>query len=94
MPQPTDILVELLPHELAVLQKFSAMPEIRDQLEALPPEVEIAAVTLTHINLDWLVSDLNYAIVKLNCDDQDAFNLSDRLEFILATGKGELKAWY
>jgi hypothetical protein len=94
MTQRSDIRVQLLPHERAVLRKWNATPDVQDQLEALAPDVEVATIKLTRVDLDWLIGDLNHAIVKLDCDDEDAHELCERLEFILETGKGSLRAWY
>ena len=93
-PKSADIRVQLLPHERALIQKWNGTPEVQDPLEALAPDVDVATIKLTRVDLDWLIGDLNHAIAKLGCDDEDVFDLSDRLEFILETGKGTLKAWY
>jgi Fe-S-cluster formation regulator IscX/YfhJ len=94
MTQRSDIRLQLLPHECAVLQKWNATPDVQDQLEALAPDVDVATIKLTRVDLDWLIGDLNQAIVELDCDDEDAHELCERLEFILETGKGSLRAWY
>ena len=60
----------------------------------IAPDVDVATIKLSQVDLDWLINDLNHAIVKHDCDDEQVFDLSDRLEFILETGKGTLKAWY
>ena len=94
MPKSAAIRVQLLPHERALIQKWNGTPEIQDQLEELAPDVDVATIKLSQVDLDWLINDLNHAIVKHDCDDEQVFDLSDRLEFILETGKGTLKAWY
>ena len=98
LPKSPDIRVQLLPHERFLIQKWNGSPDVQDQLEALALGVDVATIKLSRVDLDWLISDLNHAIVKLivklGCDDEQAFDLSDRLEFILDTGKGTLKAWY
>ena len=94
LPKSPDIRVQLLPHERFLIQKWNGSPDVQDQLEALAPDVDVATIKLSRVDLDWLISDLNHAIVKLGCDDEQVFDLSDRLEFILDTGKGTLKAWY
>ncbi|MFO0816370.1 MAG: hypothetical protein U1A77_00430 [Pirellulales bacterium] len=66
MTQRSDIRVQLLPHERAVLRKWNATPDVQDQLEALAPDVEVATIKLTRVDLDWLIGDLNHAIVKLD----------------------------
>lgn len=94
LPKSPDIRVQLLPHERFLIQKWNGSPDVQDQLEALAPDVDVATIKLSRVELDWLIGDLNHAIVKLGCDDEQVFDLSDRLEFILDTGKGTLKAWY
>lgn len=94
MPKRAAIRVQFLPHERTLIQKWNGTPEIQDQLEELAPDVDVATIKLSQVDLDWLISDLNHAIVKHDCDDEQVFDLSDRLEFILETGKGTLKAWY
>ncbi|MFM7846500.1 MAG: hypothetical protein ACKPEY_20015 [Planctomycetota bacterium] len=51
-------------------------------------------IELTRVDLDWLTSDLNHAIVKRGCRNVDAFDLCERLEFSLETGAGDLADWY
>ena len=94
LPKSTEIRVQLLPHERVLIQKWNGSPDIQDQLEALAPDVDVATIKMSRVDLDWLISDLNHAIVKRGCDDEEVFELSARLEFILDTGKGTLKAWY
>ena len=94
LPKSPDIRVQLLPHERFLIQKWNGSPDVQDQLEAIAPDVDVATIKLSRVDLDWLIGDLNHAIVKLGCDDEQVFDLSDRLEFILETGKGTLKAWY
>lgn len=94
MTQRTSIRVQLLPQERAVLQKWNGTPDVQDQLEALASDVAVATIKLTRVDLNWLIGDLNHAIVKLGCRDEDAYELCERLEYILDTGKGTLKAWY
>jgi hypothetical protein len=94
MTQRSKIRVQLLPQERAVLQKWNGTPDVQDQLEALAPDVGVATIQLTRVDLNWLIGDLNHAIVKLGCHDEDAYELCERLEYILETGKGTLKAWY
>ena len=62
MTQRSDIRVQLLPHKRAVLQKWNATPDVQDQLEALAPDVDVATIKLTPVELDWLIGDLNHAV--------------------------------
>lgn len=94
MPQSTDIPVQLRRRERAILRKWNATPDVQDQLAAIAPKVDVATIQLTRVDLDWLIGDLNHALVKLGCHDEAAYDLCERLEFILETGDGTLQAWY
>ena len=89
-----NILFELLPEERAVLLKWIFIPEVRSQLETLASNDGVATITVTPTDLNWLVSDLNHAIVKKGCRDSIAIDLSERLEFIEQTRDGCLESWY
>lgn len=88
------IHLELLPHERAVLLKWNFTPEVREQLEASASSADVVTLRLSSVAIRWLASDLTHAIVKLGCDDQDAFELSERLDYVEQTGDGSLEAWY
>ncbi len=86
--------VQLLPHERNVLLKWNYTPEVREQLEPLISSDDDATITLTSVDLVYLVSDLNHAIVKRGARDDDTIELSERLEYVQDTGDGKLDAWY
>ncbi len=86
--------VQLLPHERNVLLKWNYTPEVREQLEPLISNDDDATITLTSVDLVYLVSDLNHAIVKRGARDDDTIELSERLEYVQDTGDGKLDAWY
>jgi len=85
-----DIEIELLPHERDVLLKWNYTPEVRSQLEALASSDGVGSIRVARYVLDWLVSDLNHAIVKQGCRDEDAIELCERLEYVERTGDGRL----
>lgn len=89
-----EIQLELLPHERAVLLKWKCTAGLRSQLEACKASDDVVTITIGRVDLDWLSSDLTHAIVKRDCRDADAFDLSERLEYVQDTGDGSLDAWY
>jgi len=58
------------------------------------PDVDVATIKLTRVDLDWLISDLNHAIFKLDYDDEDAYELRERFESIFETGNCSRRACY
>jgi len=90
MATKKEIAIELLPHECAVLLKWIYTPEVRSQLEPLAASDGVGTITVAPYLLGWLVSDLNHAIVKRGCRDQDAIELCERLEYVERTGDGRL----
>lgn len=94
MTDRPQITLELLPHERAILLKWNYTPEVREQLEACASSEDVATITLTPTDIRWLASDLNHAIVKRGCRDQDVFDLSERLDYVDDTGDGSLDHWY
>ena len=88
------IRLQLLPEEREVLLKWIFIPEVRSQLEALASSDEVATITVMPTDVNWLVSDLNHAIVKKGCRDSIAIDLSERLEFIEQSRDGRLESWY
>jgi hypothetical protein len=58
------------------------------------PDVNVATIKLTRVDLDWLISDLNHAIVNRDCDDENAYVLCERFEFIFETGNCSRRACY
>lgn len=94
MTDRPQITLELLPHERAILLKWNYTPEVREPLEACASSEDVATITLTPTDIRWLASDLNHAIVKRGCRDQDVFDLSERLDYVDDTGDGSLDHWY
>lgn len=86
--------VELLPHERDVLLKWNYTPEVREQLEPLTASEDVATITLTAVDLMYLTSDLNHAIVKRGARDDDTIDLAERLEYVENTGDGKLEPWW
>jgi hypothetical protein len=89
-----NIPLQLLPEEREILLKWIFIPEVRSQLEAFASSDQIATITVTPTDVNWLVSDLNHAIVKKGCRDSAAIDLSERLEFIEQSRDGRLESWY
>ena len=89
-----NIQLQLLPEERAVLLKWIFIPEVRSQLEAFVSSDEVATITVTPTDVNWLASDLTHAIVKKGCRDSVAIDLSERLEFIEQSRDGRLESWY
>lgn len=89
-----NIQLQLLPEERDVLLKWIFIPEVRSQLDAFASSDQAATITVTPTDVNWLVSDLNHAIVKKGCRDSVAFDLSERLEFIEKSRDGRLESWY
>jgi len=88
------IRLQLLPEERAVLLKWIFIPEVRSQLEACAASDEVATITVTPTDVNWLSSDLTHAIVKKGCRDPVAIDLSERLEFVEESRDGRLESWY
>jgi hypothetical protein len=89
-----EIELELLPHERATLLKWNSTPQVRDQLEACASSEDVETITITSADIRWLASDLTHAIVKRGCRDEDAIDLSERLDYVEATDDGSLAGWY
>jgi hypothetical protein len=90
-----QILLELLPHERAVLLTgYYTIDEVRAQLEACASSDDMETITMTAVDVHWLASDLTHAIVKHGCRDQDVIDLSERLDYVDASGDGSLDGWY
>jgi hypothetical protein len=94
MTSRREIEFELLPHERAALLKWNFTPEVREQLEACASSTDVEMITLTPTDIRWLASDLNHAIVKRGCRDQDVFDLSERLDYVDESEDGSLDGWY
>ncbi len=89
-----SIKLELLAEERDVLLKWIFIPEVRSQLEAFGSSKGIETINVTSTDLNWLVSDLNHAIVKKGCRDQIAIDLAERLEQVEQSRDGRLDSWY
>ena len=90
-----QIQLELLPHERAALLRGNfTIDEVRAQLEASTSSNDIATITMTAVDINWLASDLTHAIVKQGCRDQDVIELSERLDYVDQSGDGSLDSWY
>jgi hypothetical protein len=89
-----NIQLQLLPEEREILLKWIFIPEVRSQLEAIVSSDEVATITVTPTDVNWLASDLTHAIVKKGCRDSVAIDLSERLEFIERSRDGRLESWY
>ena len=93
MVNPRKIEVELLPHERAALLKWNFTPEVRSQLESFTSSDDVESITISRSLVRWLVSDLNHAIVKRDCRDEDVIELAERLEYVEDSGDGSLDSW-
>ena len=89
-----NIQLQLLPEEREVLLKWIFIPEVRSQLEACASSDQVAMITVTPTDVNWLASDLTHAIVKKGCRDSVAIDLSERLEFVEQSRDGRLESWY
>ncbi len=92
--QASEIRLELLPEERAILLQWNYTPEVRSQLEALASSQRAETIVSTRTAARWLASDLTHAIVKRGCQDEAAFDLSERLDYIADSGDGKLASWY
>ena len=55
---------------------------------------DVETITLSSVDVDWLASDLNHALVKHVCRDQDVIDVSERLDYVDDSGDGSLDGWY
>jgi hypothetical protein len=93
--EPRKIKVELLPHERAALLKGNfTIDEVCDQLKACASSPDVETITFTATDVRFLAGDLNHAIVKRGCRDDDIIDLSERIDYIDETGDGSLDGWY
>jgi hypothetical protein len=83
-------LVPRPPMCAAFLPEIAGLPKGHQKLQACRNNT----IKLTRVDHEWLIGDLDYAIVNLDCDDEDAHKLCQRLEFIQETRKGSLRAWF
>jgi len=90
------IKVELLPHERAAILRanFYVGDEVQDQLEAHASSSNVETIIFSGADVYLLAGDLNHAIVKRGCRDEDIINLCDRFDYINDTSDGSLDRWY
>jgi hypothetical protein len=92
--EPRKIIVELLPHErAALLRGHFTIDEVREQLEACASSPRVKRITFTATDVHFLAGNLNHAIVKRGCRDEDIIELSERFDYVEQTGDGSLDAW-
>jgi len=90
-----QIRLELLPHERAVLLKGNfVIDDVRTQLESCAASEDIETITVAAVDVHFLACDLTHVIVKHGCRDQDLIDLSERLDYVDASGDGSLDGWY
>ena len=89
------IKVELLPHERAAILRgnFYVDDEVQTQLESHASSSNVETITFSGADIHLLAGDLNHAIVKRGCRDEDIINLSDRFDYINDTSDGSLDRW-
>ena len=92
---PREINIELLPHERAAILRanFYVGDEVQAQLEAHASSSNVETITFSDADVHLLAGDLNHAIVKRGCRDEDIINLSDRFDYINDTSDGSLDRW-
>jgi hypothetical protein len=93
--EPRRINVELSPHERAAILRSNIYvgEEIEAQLEAHTSSSNVESIIFSGADVHLLASDLNHAIVKRGCRDEDIVNLSDRFDYIDDTSDGSLDRW-
>jgi hypothetical protein len=89
------IQIELSPRERAALLRGNFTgDEVRDQLEACASSSKVETITFTGSDVHFLAGDLNHAIVKRGCRDEDILDLSERLDYVDQSGDGSLDGWH
>jgi hypothetical protein len=93
--EPRRINVELSPHERAAILRSNiyVAEEIEAQLEAHTSSSKVETIIFSGADVHLLAGDLNHAIVKRGCRDEDIINLSDRFDYIDDTSDGSLDRW-
>ena len=93
--EPRRINVELLPHERAAILRanFYVGDEIQAQLDSHASSSKVETIIFSGADVHLLAGDLNHAIVKRGCRDEDIINLSDRFDYINDTSDGSLDRW-
>lgn len=93
--EPRLIKVELWPHERAAIRaKFYVDDQVRAQLDAHSASSDVETILFSTVDVHFLAGDLTHAIVKCDCRDPSIIDLSDRFDYIDATGDGSLDCWY
>ena len=77
-----------------MLKKWIHIPELKSALAPIASSNKIESIAVTAVTLHWMACDLTHAIVKKGCRDDDAFDLSERLDYADDTGDGSLDHWY
>ena len=90
------INVEMLPRERAAILRTNIYvdDEVQAQLEAHASSSKVETINFSGADVHLLAGDLNHAIVKRGCRDEDVFDLSERLDYVDQTGDGSLESWY
>ena len=93
--EPRRINVELSPYERAAILRSNIYvdEEIEAQLEAHTSSSNVETIIFSGADVHLLAGDLNHAIVKRGCRDEDIINLSDRFDYIDDTSDGSLDRW-
>lgn len=91
-----EIKIELLHHERAAILRANIYvdDEVQAQLEAHASSSNVETIIFSGADVHLLAGDLNHAIVKRGCRDEDIINLSDRFDYIKDTSDGSLDRWY
>lgn len=89
------IKIQLLPHERAAIIRanFYVGDEVQAQLEAHASSSKVETIIFSGADVHLLAGDLNHAIVKRHCRDEDIIHLSDRFDYINDTSDGSLDNW-
>jgi hypothetical protein len=90
-----EIKIDLLPHERAAILRANVYvgDEVQGQLEAHTSSPHVETIIFSGADVHLLAGDLNHAIVKRGCRDEDIINLSDRFDYINDTSDGSLDRW-
>lgn len=90
-----EIKIQLLPHERAAILRanFYVGEEVEAQLQASATSSNVETIIFSGADVHLLAGDLNHAIVKCGCRDEDLIHLSDRFDYINDTSDGSLERW-
>ena len=89
------IKVELSPQERAAILRanFYVRDEVKAQLDSHTSSSNVETIIFSGADVHLLAGDLNHAIVKRGCRDDDIIDLSERMDYIDDTGDGSLDGW-